>query len=554
MSPVTQPGHRWQRTLRWIATLWLLPLFASIANAAVPLRSDFNGDGFDELVVAVPGRTVDGHDGAGIIVIVPGSADGIDPAAATQIFHRGSDGVPGEPAAGEAWGLVLETADFNADGFFDLAIGSPATELDGRPAGDVVVLFGSEDGLKSDDALHLTPDADLGDAPFFGAALATGAFYTDPFIGLAIGAPGAFDGAGAVVVYRSSLSGSLSEPTILREDLAATEDPDRRGVGYAFGAALAAGQFNQLGEGFGRTDLAIASQQRDRGGEPGPHAGRIYVALGGGDATTRGLSLADGLFYDLDLDVAPDFAADSGLFASTMIAGDFDGDGALDLAIGMPTASYPAEDGVVSRAGGVALLYGDGEAFVRRDEETWRENLTGFRDELERGDEFGTGLVAGDFNDDGRADLAIGTPFETDLDLERRGVMHFLYGTETGLSVSWRQTVHHDLEYYGAEMGESAAGDLFAAALGRGDFDGDGFADLAVAIPGRAGPDGEANAGWVLVMRGRERGATTAFATIISHGSLTALGLTPEEDDYLGLAVSGGPADCWIATLCMRLR
>ena len=549
--PIGQPWRRIGPVVVMLAVVG----YSATSIAAVPLRSDFDGDGFDELVVAAPGRAVDGVDGAGIVIIVPGAPTGVDPASATQVFHRAVEGVPGDLAEAESWGMVIDTADFNSDGYFDLAIGSPTAEVEGRPNnGDVVILFGSENGLTSDGALHFLPDAELGSSSFFGAALASGAFYTDPFVGLAIGAPGAFEGSGAVVVYRASLTGGLGEPTILRADMLPIEEPERRSTPQAFGAALVAGQFNQVGGGFGRVDLAIASQQSGRGGVAGGNAGRIYVAVGGTDETTRGLSLGAGFFYDLDLDVAQDFRADPGLLVSSMATGDLDGDGALDIVFGVPTATFPGPEGAIGRAGAVAVLYGDGAGLTSRDEETWRQDLAGFRDEPERGDEFGAAIVTADFDDDGRADLAIGTPFEMELGLEDRGLIHLLYGTEAGLTIERRLTLHHDMEFYGANMGQSAAGDLFAAAFGTGDFDGDGFADLAVGVPGRVGPGGEPTAGKVVVLRGSERGATTAFSITISFETLVALDLAPEAGDYFGLALSGGPADCWLATLCMRLR
>jgi hypothetical protein len=54
----------------------------------------------------------------------------------------------------------------------------------------------------------------------------------------------------------------------------------------------------------------------------------------------------------------------------------------------------------------------------------WSQNSPGIEGVAEAGDLFGDALAAGDFNGDGRADLAIGAPGENNA----RGVVHVLYG------------------------------------------------------------------------------------------------------------------------------
>ncbi len=52
-----------------------------------------------------------------------------------------------------------------------------------------------------------------------------GAFNNDPFTDLAAGAPGAFDDAGAVILYYASLTGRLVGASVLRTDMAEIDDP-----------------------------------------------------------------------------------------------------------------------------------------------------------------------------------------------------------------------------------------------------------------------------------------------------------------------------------------
>ncbi len=550
-------SDRARRTARAATFLGLLLAsglaFAGPASARVQLHSDFDGDGFDDLAVAMPGYDGGEVENAGAVIIVPGSPTGPSAASATQIWRRAVDGIPGVQTANERWGLVLKTGDFNGDGYDDLAIGSPLAVVDGvANRGDVVILFGSRDGLSSTGLQHLVPDADLG-AALFGASLAVGNFNGDPLADLAVGAPGANSGSGAVLVYQSAFVGAMVLQTTLTADMANIDDPAAQGEAQAFGAAIAAGAFNRIGVGPGLDDLAIASRQRNRGGEAGPSPGRIYVAHGGANEATRGIGFsAPTEFFDLDL--GTDLVPDGSLYATLLIAGDFDDDGLDDLVIAMPTAGVVTEDGALSRAGAILAMYGGADGFVIDRAQTILQSMVGFRDVVEAGDEFATAIAVTDLNDDGYLDLAIGTPLEDDFGQTDRGNAHFAYGGDQGIDTARRATLHQDMDYYPVDLGPSLDGDLYAASLGTGDFNGDGYGDVAIGIVGKPGPDGEPGAGAVLSLRGSTQGIFTAASTLIAPQTLTGIDLGPLAQSYLGLELGGGTATCGIAALCMRLR
>lgn len=538
----------------WTATSFVAVLLVSAVTAgsamAAPLVSDFNGDGFDDLAIAVPGRMIDGQDAAGAIVIVPGGSFGIEAGAATQFLHRGSEGIPGEPTAGEGWGAVLHTADFDGDGFFDLAIGSPRATVEGEAGrGDVVVLFGSEDGLQLFGVTHLTPDQSLGAAQF-GTALAVGAFNGDPFLDLAVGAPGAHDGAGAVIVFEASLIGGFGSGRELRAEMAEIADAARQSEVTSFGIALAAGAFDAPPTGPGGTDLIIAARQSNRGGDAGSNSGRLYVAHGGA-SPPAGLSLgAD--FFDLDLDLAPDLVASGNLIALQMIAADFNSDGFADLAAGLPSAGHRQAEGTAARSGAMVTVPGGAEAFNVDAIGLWHQDVPRFSGDVDAGDELAGALAVGDLDDDGFPDLVIAVPGEDLLGDSDRGLFHLLYGSENGLAIERIQTLDHDLELIQVEWGGGAAGDFFAAGLGVGDFNGDGLHDIAIGIPGQDSDEGIADMGAVVVLSGSGRGITTVKSRLVSFETMTALGLEPAAGDFLGASVSGGAADCWFPTFCQR--
>src|SRR5579871_6792363 len=93
-----------------------------------------------------------------------------------------------------------------------------------------------------------------------------------------------------------------------------------------------------------------------------------------------------------------------------------------------------------------------------------------------------SGVAKGDFNGDGFADLAIGEPGATISGQASAGDVIILYGSSSGLTAAGKA-----LFYEGPDRslpGTPTAGDQFGSALASGDFNGDGFSDLAIGVPG----------------------------------------------------------------------
>src|SRR5512133_865336 len=84
---------------------------------------------------------------------------------------------------------------------------------------------------------------------------------------------------------------------------------------------------------------------------------------------------------------------------------DFNNDGADDLAVGVPGENV----GSIVDAGSVNVLYGSpGTGLVGVGSQLFTQPVSA----VEAGDQFGSALASGDFNDDGFADLAVGAALE----------------------------------------------------------------------------------------------------------------------------------------------
>ena len=136
----------------------------------------------------------------------------------------------------------------------------------------------------------------------------------------------------------------------------------------------------------------------------------------------------------------------------------------------------------------------------------------------------------GDFNGDGFGDLAIGAPGEND----GAGAVHVLYGSATGLSTTGSQFWSQD----SAGIADTAeAGDDFGRSLAVGNFNGDGFNDLAIGAPGE-----NIGAGTVHVLYGSASGLTATGSQQWTQAS-TGVGDDPEPGDHFGATLAAGNLD-----------
>ncbi|MEU7721657.1 hypothetical protein [Streptomyces tibetensis] len=108
---------------------------------------------------------------------------------------------------------------------------------------------------------------------------------------------------------------------------------------------------------------------------------------------------------------------------------DFNGDGRTDLAIGAPGATVAGQ----ARAGAVAVVYGSTSGPKTSTRTLLTQNTAGMPGAAEADDAFGSALASADLNTDGYADLLIGTPGEDGSD-NNDGTVTIVWGSASGLS------------------------------------------------------------------------------------------------------------------------
>ncbi|MBI4584543.1 MAG: M4 family metallopeptidase, partial [Planctomycetes bacterium] len=235
-----------------------------------------------------------------------------------------------------------------------------------------------------------------------------------------------------------------------------------------FGSAMASGDFN----GDSLADLAIGVPDENEDGAA--NAGAVFVFYG----TAGGLAAAGAEIITQSTVSAANEGGDR--FGFALAAGDFNGDSVADLAIGAPDEGYGAAE-----AGVVHVVYGSGNGLVSGGQAA-SELITQAHANAssEPHDKFGFSLAAGNFNGDDHADLAVGAPYE-DIeasgifgnDKNAAGMVSIFYGSGNGLltggAAVWERLVQED----GGE--ESEDNDRFGYTLAAGNFNGDGFDDLA---------------------------------------------------------------------------
>lgn len=434
------------------------------------------------------------------------------------------------------------SGDFDEDGESDLAVGVPGQDVDGaNSAGAVHVFYGGPaglDGARDDvitqDSGNVEDVAEAGDA--FGSCLAAGDFNGDGQSDIAIGVPGENHGprtdAGAINVIYGTPDGldAVGPPTddFIHQGSSgiggALEEGDR------FGSSLAVGDFDSDGN----DDLAIGSPFDDV--VDIVDAGAVNVIYG----ANGGLTAAGDRLYYQDVPNIAEKSERRDEFGASLAAGDLNGDGESDLAIGVVGESVGAK----RKAGMVQLIYANTGGLATNDV-LWHQDRAGVAaDGASELDRFGTAVAIGDFDGDGYGDLAVGTPAEDVGGDADAGAVNVFYGSDTGINASGDRFFTQDTSA-GVTGDPAEPGDAFGSSLAAADFedDADGNDDLAVGAPGEdtvAGPD----VGAVFVMYGDDpAGLDGINADRFTQDTPAAMDDLEEANDRFGASLVAGDYD-----------
>lgn len=171
------------------------------------------------------------------------------------------------------------------------------------------------------------------------------------------------------------------------------------------GSPTASGDF----DGDGRDEIAVGAYFSPVDGLV--NAGLVYVF----DRASNGVWSVQGTIRAGDN--YPGAAQEYAHFGSSLAAGDFNGDGFDDLAIGIVDQGI----GSAANAGAVMIVYGTSHGLGPTGATIFDRHNDGLTFVPTVGDAFGFALAARDFNNDGLDDLAIGIPKATCPDGVNRG-------------------------------------------------------------------------------------------------------------------------------------
>ncbi len=232
---------------------------------------------------------------------------------------------------------------------------------------------------------------------------------------------------------------------------------------------------------------------------------------------------------------------ESDLFAMAVATGDFNGDGAADLATGMPWDDGPA-DQPLTDAGAVVVRWGIPGHGLGSATTLLSLYASGGVTSAQAFDHYGYALAAGDFNGDGRDDLAVGLPsryFDRGGGTDQ-GAVQIHLGLPGGIELAGQLLLRPGIDGVPdtPNSDDDLGSDVFGFALAAGDFNADGYADLAIGAPQNSCAWCSAGGG-VVVLHGGFGGLTVVDSFLIYQDDPQIPDTTEGPDDF-GFSLTTG--------------
>ena len=370
------------------------------------ISGDFNNDGTDDLIVGAPNAIVDGTDVGAAYIFYGPLTTGLSSQDADVVFTGQINQDPDNPSNHNAIDTGYSVAfvgDVNNDGLPDIAIGDPSKKNSGSTNGEAYLIFGRED------------------------------VYND---------------AGEKVIGEWEGTISLNETswrrTLGREIL--SDGTSREQMGAAIDAI---GDVN----GDGVADLAIGAYRWDLDGDsPNQNNGAVFVWYGGSGVYDLDQLLVSHNASNTTADITIVGGNDLDQIGRSLSgAGDFDGDGNLDIVIGSEHANENAGLALVVDGTGSTLATFTGEN-IEDAAGRWVSSI-------------------GDVSGDGRSEILVGSKL-TDANGVDSGAVYLLLGGTDGV---------HSLSTAEVFLTGAAAGDETGINVsGMDDIDGDGYNEMLI--------------------------------------------------------------------------